>query len=251
MKLTFDHRQHEVGEVYSYFFTSEKLLSWQAGQYINITLSGIPPSGAERLFTIASAPHEEYIQITTLDGPSEFKQKLKRLTRGDSVEADQLGGDFTLESVRQTVLSATEPKRGLSAANETLGISVKALFLAGGIGITPFRSIIADSQHKKQPLNSVLIYAGKSDHRPFVDELNTAELADKTLQIIDHSNTRVTVDELKSDVLDLGERVIYIAGSQSFVEGLGDGLMASGISRPRIKYDWFEGYDDKISTNNV
>ncbi len=246
MKLLFSHQQHEIGNVYSYFFTPERPLTWQAGQYINITLSGIPPSGAERLFTIASAPHEEYIQITTLAGSSEFKQKLHSLKSGDVVDADQLGGDFTVLSPQTPVIPATEAKQGVSKANVTPGIHTKRLFLAGGVGITPFRSIITDSLHKKQPLSSILMYAGKPDHKPFVEELNTAAKRDGTLEVIDCSSVRLSVRQLQDDIADLNDRLIYIAGSQSFVEGLGDGLMSVGIPRPQIKYDWFDGYIDQL-----
>lgn len=232
MKLRFVKRQKEVGEIESFYFTSDDLKVWQPGQYINLTMPDVPPAVAERLFSVSSAPFEEHIRITTVIGPSLFKQRMNILKSGEIIEADQLGGDFTWQ-VPSTVISSlsrdliNEPQR---------------LFLAGGIGISAFRSIILERFHQNKSLNTTLLYAGKPERRPFLGEIEKVASSDKTFKKIDFIDERLTPEWIIQNIKNLDQHLIYIAGSQQFVETLGDGLVAHGIPRQQIKYDWFDNY---------
>lgn len=237
MRLILIKKQHEVGEVWSYFFEPHDVPVWQAGQYMNLTMPGVAPVFADRIFTIASAPHEPLLQFTTLLTSSPFKQKLDSLKSGDEIEADQLGGDFTYDSV-------IPAREAVSGANETLGIQTKRLFIAGGIGVTPYLSIIRDQLHKKQPINATLLYAGLDEKRPFVDELHQAAKTDTTLAIKEYSEVRLTLQQLKKDIPNITDYIVYLAGSQTFSETLGEGLVKQGFPRQQIKYDYFDGYVD-------
>lgn len=221
MKLVLKSRVNEVGEVVSFIFTSKDLTTWRAGQYINLCMPEVPPAVADRLFTIASAPYEQEIRITTYIGNSLFKQRMNQLEIDDEVKADQLGGDFVwLDDGR------------------------KKLYIAGGIGVTTFRSIILDQIHKGVPNNATLLYAGKNSRRPFVEELQQAAMEDKSLEIKDYVKTRLTLIQLINDIPDVMERTVYLAGSQKFSEEIGEGLIQKGIDRSQIKYDYFDGYEN-------
>lgn len=230
MRLTFVRKQHEVGDVWSYFFEAPGMPEWQAGQYLNLCMPDVAPVFSDRILTIASAPHENLLQFTTLLSPSPFKQKLDSLQAGDEVEADQLGGDFTYDNV--------------SIIPEQSGIQPKRLFIAGGIGVTPYLSIIRDRLRKKESLNAVLLYAGKDEKRPFIKELQQATKTDPTLSIKEYSDVRLTLRQLKKDIPNITDCIVYLAGSQKFSEDLGEGLVASGFPRAQIKYDYFDGYID-------
>ncbi|MCB9822668.1 FAD-dependent oxidoreductase [Candidatus Nomurabacteria bacterium] len=219
MKTRFLKSEHEVGEVYSYYFQMPDGFVWEAGQYLNYTLSGLSPSSSERLFTIASAPHEKILRVTTIAGSSDFKKKLRELKSGDKVEIDQLGGDFVWQDDGR-----------------------QKLYLAGGIGVTPFRSIVLDRYHKKLKNESILMYAGRPDHRPFLADFEDVEASDDTFIKLDYPEIRITLEEISIVVPDYKDRTIYIAGPQPFVEGLGDALFEDDIPRAQIKYDWFDGY---------
>lgn len=232
MRLTFVKKQHEVGEVWSYFFEPHDMPAWQAGQYMNLTMPDVAPVFADRILTIASAPHEQLLQFTTLLTPSPFKQKLHSLPVGAEIEADQLGGDFTYDLSSVILNSIQDP------------INIKRLFIAGGIGITPYLSIIRDRLHKKQPINATLLYAGKDERRPFVDELQQVAKNDPTLVIKEYAQTRLTLQQLKNDIPNIADYTVYLAGSQKFSETLGEGLIAEGFPRQQIKYDYFDGYID-------
>lgn len=240
MKLIFLRKQHEVGGVYSFFFTSEDLTKWVPGQYINLTMPDIPPIFADRLFTIASAPYEKIIQITTIIGPSPFKQKLNSLQAGDEIEADQLGGDFVWETA---AMNSVIPARGaVNGVSETLGIHKQRLFIAGGIGVTPYISIVRDKLHNKQPIDALLLYAGKAESRPFLKELALAEVEDPSFRVKHYESTRLTLEQLLKDIPNIQDYIVYLAGSQKFSENIGEGLVANNFPRSQIKYDYFDGY---------
>lgn len=219
MKLQLQKKYKESETISSFIFISEDVTSWQAGQYINITMPGISPVNADRIFTIASAPHEGHLLITTIIRDSDYKQKMDSLIPGDIVEADQLGGDFVWQDNGQD-----------------------KLYLAGGIGVTTFRSIILDRYHKKLLNKAALLFAGKPQQRPFVDELIAISEQDKTLRLFHFESERITLEAIQRDVPDYATRTIYLAGSQQFVESLGDSLQSAGVPRLQLKYDWFDGY---------
>lgn len=219
MKLCLKKKYQEVGDITSFIFTSDDIKTWQAGQYINITMPDVPPVDADRLFTIASAPHEGHLLITTIIRQSRYKQRMNKLRVGEVVEADQLGGDFIWQNDGR-----------------------EKLYLAGGIGVTTYRSILVDRLNKKLPNNAVLLYAGRKQQRPFVKELSQIAKDDKSLNIFHFEIERLTINAIARDVPDYAKRTIYLAGSQTFVEGLGNDLQTAGVPRAQLKYDWFDGY---------
>lgn len=221
MKLILKKKYVELGDVVSFVFKCTEPVTWIAGQYINITMPDVPPVTADRLFTIASAPFEKDMLITTFIGSSAYKQRMNLLTIDEEVEADQIGGDFFWqEDGRQK------------------------LYLAGGIGVTTFRSIILDRFHNNLPNNALMLYAGKEGRRPFVENLRQIEKLDSSLIIKDYDTVKLTLTQLLKDVPDVMQRTAYLAGSQQFSEALGEGLIEKGIPRDQIKYDYFDGYVD-------
>src|SRR5450756_2841841 len=89
--------------------------------------------GSDRWFTIASAPYEKHVMLTTRFAAKEsstFKQTLKALKPGDTVEISDLDGDFTVDDPQQHYV-----------------------FIAGGIGITPFRAILKQAAHDRKPVS--------------------------------------------------------------------------------------------------
>lgn len=228
MTLKYVKKQREIGDIWSFFFEPTEKVEFAAGQYMNLTMPRVPPAVSDRLFSIASAPHEQLLQFTTIIGQSLFKQRLNSLSSGELIEADQLGGDFVWEEVKIN----------------SSGNSYKRLFIAGGIGITPYLSMVRDLIFRRQPINVTLLYAGKHEKRPFMEELHNAIKIDPTLIIKDYSENRLTLEQLKKDVPDIEQFVVYLAGSQVFSEALGEGLVAKGFPRQQIKYDYFDGYAD-------
>ncbi len=125
MPLRFVRSQQESQGTHSFLFETSEALNFQAGQYLQLTLphGDVDDRGDTRWFTISSAPHERLLRITTrIARPSSsFKHALTGLAPGALAQAEGPAGDFTYRDEARP-----------------------AVFIAGGIGITPFRSILAD-----------------------------------------------------------------------------------------------------------
>ena len=155
MKLKLIERRTEIEGVESFIFEPEEPLSWKAGQYLHYVLHHEPTDdrGSDRWFTIASAPFEKNVAITTRltgESGSSFKKKLASLVIGKSIEISHLEGDFIVENEQE-----------------------EYVFMAGGIGITPFYSILKQTDHEEKKLKITLLYANRDSLIPYKKELET------------------------------------------------------------------------------
>src|SRR5215216_5157547 len=148
MLLTLTERHPEAAAFESFQFEPERPFAFAAGQYLHYTLQDgeSDDRGLSRYFTIASAPSERSVLLTTrLSTPgSSFKRALSSLQPGAVVEADGPAGDFVYAN----------PER-------------PAVFIAGGIGITPFRSILVDLTSRPLASEITLLYANSTPDIPF------------------------------------------------------------------------------------
>jgi ferredoxin-NADP reductase len=146
----------EVGPgIYDFIFDKDKNFNFSAGQYLEWTLAH-PKSdlrGVRRYFTIASSPTEDTLRLGAkfYEPASTFKQHLMKLNVGDALVATQLSGDFTLPK---------DPQE-------------KLVFIAGGIGITPFRSMVKYLKDINEMRDIILFYCNKTE-----DEIVYKEIFD-------------------------------------------------------------------------
>src|SRR5579872_6813218 len=101
MKLQLVKTKEEAPNVISFIFEPKEELSWKAGQYLHYVLHHEPTDerGSDRWFTISAAPYERHVMVTTRftdEKGSSFKNKLKDLKIGKSIEISYLEGDFVL-----------------------------------------------------------------------------------------------------------------------------------------------------------
>jgi ferredoxin-NADP reductase len=225
MKLKLARRKAESPGVESFIFKPEEPLVWKAGQFLHYVLNHAPTDdrGSDRWFTIASAPYEREVMLTTrftAKRGSTFKKTLKTLKPGDSIEISDLDGDFTL----------TDPRKPY-------------VFIAGGIGITPFRSILKQAEHEGKKLRVQLIYANRKTIAAYKKELEA--MARRNLDFKIHylfSPQRVDKETIQELVPDLKTPLFYVSGPEPMVESVGKILQQIGIPKKRIKQDWFPGY---------
>ncbi len=214
-----------------------------AGQFIKLTIPNVnDPRGDSRFFSITSAPSEqEYLMVATTISESPFKQAFAALRTGDTVLVSGPYGKFVL-------------------TNEEDRIHV---FISGGVGITPFHSILKDALDRKLPHHIILFY---SNHTPadivFKDDLEKFAKENPNLTIVhtitqpeDNNeamkqfNNRVywetgRIDEaiIRKYVNDLSNAIFYICGPPSMVEALTAVVKGMGISEENIKLERFTGY---------
>lgn len=230
MKIELVGKKKETGDAVTFILKSQMPTEWKAGQFLFYTFPHQSPDerGITRYFTISSAPHEQDIWITTRINnkkPSSFKSKLLKIKVGQAIEASDPDGDFIVEN----------PEK-------------KYVFIAGGIGITPYRSILLDLDHKNLPINVTLLWANSDKNFAFKDELEKLAEEHKNFKIkyfispchIEKEDIQKTIDEL-SAIND--KPIIYVSGPEPMVEEFGRMLKKTGIAENRIKQDFFPGYD--------
>jgi ferredoxin-NADP reductase len=142
-----------------------------------------------------------------------------QLKAGDEIESNPPEGDFTLEN----------PDK-------------KYAFFAGGIGITPFRSILAQLDHEGKDFTLDLLYANRDDKLVFGDELAELEQKHPNFHVRKFiGGQKVTLETLKP-YMDEPETVIYISGPEPLVEDFDKQLKDAGVPEERVKGDYFPNY---------
>lgn len=217
--LTLLSSHEEVGNVRTFVFENNGL-TWIAGQNQGYRLKDVEgsPVETERWFTLSSAPSEGTVNISTRISESKFKQALNKLEPGDKIESYELGGDFTWEDED----------------------APDVVMVAGGIGITPFRSILIDRDRKGKKLNAKLLYFNRTDEVPFREELERLEEKHPEFSMRVLVGERITGDRVIELAPDAKERVVYISGPEQMVDAIAEDLTSRGIE---VKKDRFPGYD--------
>ncbi len=224
MKLTLLSKDNLISNIWSFHLKPEQPVTWQPGQYMYYELKheGSDDRGEKRWFTIASAPSEGFLQITTRFAGKEsssFKKMLFNLPLGSELEATGPEGDFTLNDTSRSVI-----------------------FVAGGIGITPFRSIIRELANQSQKIPITLVYANRDDQFVFKDEFDEISGTHPEFTVHYLPNQQLDVATIEKTVPDFREQVLYLSGPELMVEAVGDALRAAGHSDKKLKQDFFPGY---------
>lgn len=223
MKLKLLEKRKEAGDAVSFVFEPETPITWQAGQFMVYFLphENADIRGKQRFFTISAAPFEKNPSISTriFDRKSSFKNVLNNMKIGDEILAKGPDGDFVIENVNQ-----------------------HSVFLAGGIGITPYRSIILDLDRRELPMNIILLYSNKTSDFPFKGKFD--EIAAKNPKFkIHYLNKRIDESVIREKVQNPRGKFFYVTGPDSMVEETTEILLRMGIKEENIKQDYFSGYD--------
>ncbi|HVF69924.1 MAG TPA: RnfABCDGE type electron transport complex subunit D [Xanthomonadales bacterium] len=224
-------------DIYGFSFTPDEKLSFAPGQYLEWTVPHKRPDlrGNRRYFTIASSPTEDKLQlgVKISEGYSSYKTALLKIDKGTKVLAGSLSGDFMLPE------NATQ----------------KLVFIAGGIGITPFRSMIKYLVDTKQKRDLTLFYvsASPSDfvYKDLFDQAGYSTGV-KTLYVITKpENTpknwngrtgRINEQMIREEVPDYKERKFYISGPNAMIQAYKEILASLEIAKTQIITDYFPGF---------
>lgn len=223
MKLQLIGKESNGQDITSFIFKPEETLIFKPGQFLRYQIENPAPDerGKNRFFSISSAPFEGVIKLTTKiseSNGSTFKKDLKKMGIGEFIEAFGPSGSFTIDEAKKNYV-----------------------FIAGGIGITPFRSILLDLDQQGKPLNITLLYANKTNEIPFKEELET--LAKKHPEFKIYYVLSISEDVIRSSLLPLSSPLFYISGPEPMVLNVMDMLVKIGIPKENIKRDEFPGYE--------
>jgi ferredoxin-NADP reductase len=211
--------------------------TFKAGQYINLTLVDPPETDTEgnvRTFSIASAPEEDLLLVATRMRDSAFKRIAGRMPIGTEVRLEGPYGNLTLH-----------PDAGRPA-----------VFLAGGIGITPFRSLLVHAARAQLPHRLVLLYANRRpEDAAFLDELQALQRDNArytfvgTMTAMEQSHRSWQGERGQFTPAMLGNAlggdvrpVCYVAGPPAMVSGVQVILNAAGVTNDAIRTEKFAGY---------
>ncbi len=208
--------------IYDLTFDRPKRLAFEPGQYLEWTLQypGADLRGNRRMFSIASSPTRPdiHIGIKTYEPSSTFKKALLKMAPGQYIRVAHVAGSFTMP--RET--------------NKPL------IFIAGGIGITPFRSMVQYLTDKGEQRDVTVFYLANSD-ADFVykTDFQAAEkVGVKTRYIIG----RLEDKDLQKSLELFKQSMVYISGPNGLVSNYAHALVTLGVPRTNIKTDHFTGY---------
>ena len=228
----------EVAEgTIAFHFEKPTGFDFKPGQSADLTLPNPPETDAEgnvRTFSIASAPFEDQLMFATRMRDTAFKRSLKKMPLGTVVKMDPAMGSFTLHK------NSAKP----------------AVFLAGGIGVTPFSSIVRQADHDRAPHKLYLFYSNRRpEDAPFVEVLQNLEKTNPQFRFIttmtemrrskktwNGETGRIDQEMLSEYLNELRGPIYYVAGPPALVSGMRKMLVASGVDEDDIRSDEFSGY---------
>lgn len=225
--LTLKEKVQLTPNIYDFVFNSPEKLMFEAGQYFEWTFGhkNTDTRGNRRYFTISSSPTENEIRIGVKfeqERSSSYKREMLNMKPGDKIVVGNLAGDFTL------------PKNQ----------NKKLAFIAGGIGITPYRSIIKYLLDSKEKRDIVLLYSEKNKNQMVYKNIfdQAKALGVKTIYYETEIKGHITKEVLKEKIPDYKKRTFYISGSNKVVTSFEKILSNLGIPYSQIKTDYFPGY---------
>lgn len=238
MKITLKDKKLEAQDIWSFIFTKPGGLTFQAGQFLQLFVPHDNPDdrGIKRFFTVAASPTEDFLMITTkiIKQSSSFKRELFDSAIGTTFEAVEPTGPFVLPQD-----------------------FIPCVLIAGGIGVTPYRSMAKLAADKKLPTPLKLVYANKTPRETayfdFFQELEKQNpnfkvfytMTEKDLSKIKWEGRAGRIDEalIKEVAGELDKNLYYISGPQPMVDAYKELLSQTAIKEDLIRLDYFPGYE--------
>jgi ferredoxin-NADP reductase len=223
-------KKEEVADgTFAFLFERPRRFEFIPGQFVEVTLEEASPTDPFRSFSIASAPCEEHLMIATRIRDSAFKQALSSMAPGAEVQIDGPYGRFGL--------------RGDAGCH---------VLISGGIGVTPFRSIVVQAANERTRGSMVLFHANRDlEGAPFHQEMTGLSAGGFGFQFVPTvtrpsegwlGETGYVDASMLSRYLDLSSAMYYISGPEAMVKSTRDMLLKIPVASDRIVTEAFEGY---------
>lgn len=201
--------------------------AFKAGQAVDVALLEPPaePNSSHRLFSIVSAPYESEISVATrMRDASAFKRTLKALEPGGKVRIKGPSGLMTLHD---------DPNRA-------------AVFIAGGIGITPFISILRQAAHDRLGHRFFLLYSNRLPAQAgFLPELQRLSQQYDHLQLLARMTDFdgfLNAAAIRSVTAGAAAPLYYLAGPPAMVDAMTRIVRGSGVKEEDVNTEEFYGY---------
>lgn len=230
-------RKEVASGTMAFHFEKPEGFAYKAGQWADFTLINPPETDTEgntRGFSLASAPYEDDLMVATRMRDTAFKRVLKTVPLGTEFKMEGPGESFTLHN----------------------NARIPAVFLTGGIGVTPVRSIVLKTVHDQvarelfvfdsnnRPedaafLGELMKPHEKNPHYTFIGTMTGMEKSSREW----HGETGFITRAMLSKYLsDLTLPIFYVAGPQAMVTAMRKALNESGVDDDNIRTEEFSGY---------
>lgn len=228
------HRREVARATVEFQFNKPDNFNFIPGQYAGFTLINpkeTDTGGITRRFSLSSTPDDDHIAITLRIQPSAYKRMLNEMRIGDEIKFAGPTGNFTLHE----------------------DTNIPAVFIAGGIGITPFYSMIKHASRQKSPQKMLLFYGNQTENdAAYLEAIELLQNMNSNFRFIPamanpdqawRGETGFITDNLiKKYVSDLNAPIYYICGSPAMVTALQETLAEMGVDENRIRVEDFPGY---------
>ena len=230
--------REEVAEgTMAFHFEKPSGFSFTAGQSADVTLIDPLETDAEgntRTFSIASPPFANELVFTTRMRDTAFKRSLKEATSATKLKISPAAGSFTLHK----------------------NLAKPAVFLAGGIGITPFLSMVQQADRDRLSQKLYLFYSNRRpEDAAFLETLMALETTNPNFRLIctmtemskskkEWKGETALIDKemLSRHLANLQGPIYYIAGPPTMVTAMCETLLGAGVEENDIRTDEFVGY---------
>lgn len=237
-RVRFMYRVHEYDNCYSYVF-EKGALHFEPGQYGHILPKALPSREFVREMSFASDPAESTFRITMhVDPRSEFKQAIHSLKEGDYISVFKIKGEFTLPPTTNTTATS-------GSDNSTRPL----VFVAGGVGMTPFRSMILTAKRKNEYRDISLFQVQRGDNFLYARDLATnvhkyvpsfpEEMKAKLTALVQEIKKRDDNNNTTTTGNNSNNALFYVCGSQRFVNYALTVIRDTGVDSSQIKLESF------------
>lgn len=238
MKAIFHHSEKLAANISTFWFEPDKKMHFTAGQFTELTLphAQADDRGDKRWFTLSSSPDNYSVSITTKyagdDKSSSFKKALFSLEPSTEVDLADAMGDFVLPK---------DSKRPL-------------VFVAGGIGLTPFHSIAQWLIDQNQTRDIKFVYGVNNEEEiVFQDTFDKAGIH-PTIVVGNPSaewggeRGRISAELVLGLTQPPKDALIYVSGPEPMTEALEKDFAKAGVKKDQLVLDFFPGYQNTYSS---
>lgn len=231
--LTLTRKELVADNTMAFHFTKPEGFTYLAGQYGDFTLIHPPEideEGPKRTFSLASAPFEPELMITTRLRDTAFKRTLQKMQEGGKIAFEGPFGSLALPKTTERPI----------------------VFLTGGIGATLVRSMLTQAAHDHAPHKLIFLYSNHTTKDAvFMDAFDELASQNQNFTFVptmtDDPNWSgehgvITIDMLQKYVGDIMNPLYFLSGPGGMVGSMRRMLMAAGVDRTLIRSDLFVGY---------
>jgi ferredoxin-NADP reductase len=234
MKATVAEKREVAKGTLLVLFAVEDYPEYRPGAYFWVELPDrghTDEKGLRRHISLVTSPTEDgVVGLATRLRETAFKRTLAELEVGDEVQVEEPKGSFLLPE----------------------DTAAEYVFVAGGIGITVFRSMLRYVADASLPYRIRLVYSNRDrESSAFLDELEQLERRIEGLKVVltmtdeegwEGESRRLDADVLGELVGGLEDKTFFVAGPPGMVEGVSESLLAAGLPEDRVVAGKFSGY---------